>query len=76
MAGKTVFITGATSGLGLATPEALALAGARVVMGARDPGRGEAARRRVASTARNEDVHVVLGDLLNWSQPLAATIRS
>jgi retinol dehydrogenase 12 len=63
MAGKTVIISGATSGLGLATAEALARAGARVVMAARDPGRGEAARRRVASTARSEDIHVVLGDL-------------
>lgn len=63
MAGKTVVITGATSGLGLASAEGLAGAGARVVIGARDPGRGEAARRQVADTAHNEDLHVVVGDL-------------
>src|SRR3954447_14169421 len=41
--GRTAVITGANSGLGLATARALAAAGARVVMAVRDVARGEAA---------------------------------
>ncbi|MFC8513378.1 oxidoreductase [Streptomyces sp. NPDC057257] len=41
--GRTVVVTGANSGLGIATVEALAGAGAHVVLAVRDPKRGEAA---------------------------------
>ncbi len=44
---RTVLITGATSGLGLASAVALAGAGARVLLTARDPDRGKAALDRV-----------------------------
>ena len=63
MAGKTILVTGATSGLGFATAGALAAGGARVVLGARDPERGEDARQRISAASSNEDVHVVIGDL-------------
>jgi NAD(P)-dependent dehydrogenase (short-subunit alcohol dehydrogenase family) len=46
-AGRTVLVTGATSGLGLASAVALARAGARVLLTARDPERGTAALDRV-----------------------------
>ena len=39
-AGRTVVVTGANSGLGLATTRALAAAGARVVLAVRDQDRG------------------------------------
>ena len=42
IAGKTVLVTGATSGIGLETARALAKKGARVVVGARDARRGQA----------------------------------
>jgi NAD(P)-dependent dehydrogenase (short-subunit alcohol dehydrogenase family) len=42
MSGKTVLVTGATSGIGLETARALAGMGARVLVGARDAARGQA----------------------------------
>lgn len=42
MTGRTVLVTGATGGIGLETARALAKAGARVVVGARDAARGQA----------------------------------
>ncbi len=41
IAGQTVLVTGATSGIGLETGRALAKKGARVVVGARDASRGQ-----------------------------------
>lgn len=41
--GRTAVVTGANSGLGIATVDALARAGAHVVLAVRDPERGEAA---------------------------------
>jgi NAD(P)-dependent dehydrogenase (short-subunit alcohol dehydrogenase family) len=63
MSGKTVLVTGATSGLGLATAVAVAGKGARVILGARTVQRAEHARSRVKAAARSDDVHVVVGDL-------------
>lgn len=45
--GKTAVVTGANSGLGIATTQALAGAGARVVLAVRDLARGEAAAATV-----------------------------
>jgi NAD(P)-dependent dehydrogenase (short-subunit alcohol dehydrogenase family) len=46
-AGRTAVVTGANSGLGLATAQALAEAGAHVVLAVRDTTRGEAAAQAV-----------------------------
>ena len=43
MSGRTVVVTGASSGIGLATARALALAGARVVLAVRDVAKGQRA---------------------------------
>jgi NAD(P)-dependent dehydrogenase (short-subunit alcohol dehydrogenase family) len=47
LTGRTAVVTGANSGIGLATVDALAHAGARVVLAVRDTGRGEAAATTV-----------------------------
>lgn len=51
MSGKTVVITGATSGIGQVAAETLAGMGARIVQVARDRERGEAALRRLREIA-------------------------
>jgi NAD(P)-dependent dehydrogenase (short-subunit alcohol dehydrogenase family) len=48
--GRTVVVTGANSGLGLATTRALAAAGAHVVLAVRDTARGEAAAAGIAGS--------------------------
>ncbi|HYT33204.1 MAG TPA: SDR family oxidoreductase [Thermoanaerobaculia bacterium] len=49
IAGQTVLVTGATSGIGLETARALAKKGARVVVGARDARRGQAVVDEIAA---------------------------
>lgn len=51
MSGKTVIVTGATSGVGLATARALAASGARVVLAVRSTGKGKAAAAAFPGTA-------------------------
>ena len=66
-AGRAVLVTGANTGIGRATAGALAERGARVLMVARDAGRGEDARREVAARAeragRGGSAEVLLADL-------------
>jgi retinol dehydrogenase-12 len=47
MAGRTVLVTGATSGIGLETARQLSALGARVVLGVRDPARGADVASRI-----------------------------
>lgn len=54
MTGKVVLVTGANSGIGKETARELARRGARVVMTARDPVRGEAALEEVRATTGGE----------------------
>jgi retinol dehydrogenase 12 len=76
MQDKTVVITGASSGIGLATARELARKGALVVMVCRDAARAEAARQDVAAVATGPQPVVFLADLLSQGEirSLAAAI--
>jgi NAD(P)-dependent dehydrogenase (short-subunit alcohol dehydrogenase family) len=76
MCGKTCIVTGANSGIGKEIAVGLAARGARVVMVARDAGRGEAARADVEARTGNDRVELVLCDLSSQRQvrDLASTL--
>jgi len=61
--GRTVLVTGANSGLGLASAEALARHGATVLMACRNPERADAARARVAEVATGPEPVTITLDL-------------
>jgi NAD(P)-dependent dehydrogenase (short-subunit alcohol dehydrogenase family) len=79
--GRIVLVTGANSGLGLRTAEALAAKGASVLMGCRDATRGEAARSEVAAGATGPSPEVVpldladLGSVRDAAQSVADTVE-
>jgi NAD(P)-dependent dehydrogenase (short-subunit alcohol dehydrogenase family) len=73
--GRTVLVTGANSGLGLRTAEALADKGAYVLMGCRDAARGEAARSRVATIATGPAPELVPLDLADLGSAREAAQR-
>ncbi|HEX5367608.1 MAG TPA: oxidoreductase [Acidimicrobiales bacterium] len=70
--GRTVLITGANSGLGLASAEALARRGATVLMACRDPARAEVARTSVAEVAAGPQPRTVPLDLADLASVRAA----
>ena len=63
MAGKTVVVTGANSGIGRETARGLAGMGARVIMVCRSRERGEDARQDIVKSTGNEAVELELADL-------------
>src|SRR2546425_7916285 len=63
MKGKVVMVTGANSGIGKAASLALAKMGAILVMVARNPERGEAARSEIITKSKNKSVDLLLADL-------------
>jgi retinol dehydrogenase 12 len=72
MTGKTCVITGANTGIGKAAAESLAALGARVVMVARNPEKGERARSDVASaatkTGRGGSAELFIADLSSQAE--------
>jgi retinol dehydrogenase-14 len=76
--GKTVLVTGATSGLGLAASHELARRGARLVMVGRDGPRTEAAVAAVAASSGSREVSFLLCDFASQAaiRGLADAFRS
>jgi len=79
--GRTVVVTGANSGLGLATSRALAAAGARVVLAVRDTARGDAAAAGIPGST--EVRRLDLADLASvrafaaaWDGPIHVLINN
>ncbi len=68
MQGKICMVTGATSGIGLVTAQALAQQGARVIVVGRDPERGAATVRRIVQGTGNPQVELLLADLSAQAQ--------
>ncbi len=81
LSGRTVLVTGASRGIGLVTARELGRAGARVVLGVRDPARGRAA---VAGLPGEHDVRRLdVADLASvhafagsWSGPLDVLVNN
>jgi NAD(P)-dependent dehydrogenase (short-subunit alcohol dehydrogenase family) len=67
MEGRTVVVTGANSGLGKATAEALARAGATTVMTARSRERGAQALADLRATTGSDRIELVVFDLADLS---------
>jgi retinol dehydrogenase 14 len=63
MGGKTVLITGGTSGIGKAASVALAAMDANVVIVGRNQERGEAVVEEIRARSHNESVELLLADL-------------
>ncbi|NIW45894.1 MAG: SDR family NAD(P)-dependent oxidoreductase [Gammaproteobacteria bacterium] len=68
MKGKICLVTGASSGIGLATSWQLARMGATVVMVARNDERGEAALAKVIEKSGNPNTHLLMADFASLPQ--------
>jgi NAD(P)-dependent dehydrogenase (short-subunit alcohol dehydrogenase family) len=66
--GTTCLITGATSGIGRVTAEALAVQGAEVVIVGRDPSRCEATAAAIRATSGNPAVGSLVADLSSQAE--------
>ncbi|GAA2794205.1 oxidoreductase [Nonomuraea dietziae] len=76
LTGTTAIVTGANSGIGLATALELARHGARVTVASRDPSRGRSAVGDIQRAVRGADVHYAELDLADLSsvRAFAATV--
>jgi dehydrogenase/reductase SDR family protein 12 len=75
LAGKTVLVTGPTSGLGRAAAEALAGLGARVILVGRSPERLAAVRDSLAATHGEDRFPIVVADMGSLESVRAAVAR-
>ena len=75
-AGRLAVVTGASGGLGLETARALAVAGAEVVVAARDPAKAQAAVAQVGAQARFEPLDLAdLGSVQAFAERMTAAGR-
>jgi NAD(P)-dependent dehydrogenase (short-subunit alcohol dehydrogenase family) len=83
---KRAIVTGASSGIGIETAEALAQAGAEVTLAVRQPNAGEEVAARIRTATGNPNVHVRELDLADldsvrsfvssWSGPLHILVNN
>ncbi|MER5788111.1 oxidoreductase [Streptomyces sp. NPDC001980] len=81
LSGRTAVVTGANSGLGFTAADALARAGAHVVLAVRDPERGRAAAARVNGSTEVRrldlaDLSSVREFAAGWDRPLDLLINN
>lgn len=68
MQGKTVLVTGATSGIGQATATGLAKLGAQVIITGRNRQRGEAAVKEIQQASGNSKVDLMIADMTSQAE--------
>jgi NAD(P)-dependent dehydrogenase (short-subunit alcohol dehydrogenase family) len=81
LSGRTVVVTGASSGIGEATAARLAVAGARVVLAVRNADKGEAAARRMTGTVEVRPLDLASLDSIRsfaetWDTPIDVLINN
>ena len=81
LTGRTVVVTGASSGIGAATARALAAAGARIVLAVRDVAKGEQAAATMPGTTEVRELDLerlasVRAFAAGWSGPLDILINN
>src|SRR6202030_4244515 len=81
LTGKTFIVTGATSGLGKATADALAHAGAHVVLAVRDPAKGQAVADGIAGDTEVRELDLsslssVRAFASSWQGPIDVLINN
>lgn len=75
MAGRVCLVTGATSGIGRATAEALAQAGATLVVHGRDAGKTKALVAELTALAAGGEIHGLLADFASLDQVRALALQ-
>ena len=70
--GKTFFVTGANTGIGFEAAQVFAAKGGRVLLGCRNPEKGEGAITRIADAHPGADIALVQIDLSNLASVRAA----
>jgi NAD(P)-dependent dehydrogenase (short-subunit alcohol dehydrogenase family) len=73
--GRTMVVTGATSGLGLAASGELARLGARVILVGRNEAKAARAKEELLRSSGNEDIEIELADLSLMSEVRALAER-